>query len=311
MNFERLNWKQLSTFCDVLTSTTSFQRDIIEQRFNENSLYFDEVLDLLLELGLVLNIRQKIFPSDEFKKILTQTQDDIKNFLISQLLKNRNFLSGHTAEFLNKFELHNGVYEFRPDTEQRVRYSGIRNFLISLGAISSITPDGDYIASDKIFTYFLDRKKVLSYNKFEDRLRANNELGRRAELLILEEEKRKFKDYPELLNEIKHISLLDVSAGYDIKSFEGLSEKGWWQPKYIEVKAVAKDDFGFYWSNNEIEKAKQFGDRYYLYLLPVKDNSNFNIPELLRIKNPYKVVFQNKDDWRQEVEIIHFSRNKI
>lgn len=200
------------------------------------------------------------------------------------------------------------MYEFRPNTEQRLKYSGVRNFLISLGAISSITPNGRYIASDKISTYFLDRKKILPYTKFEDRLKANNELGQTAELLILEEEKRKFKDYPELLNEIHHVSLLDVSAGYDIKSFEGLSEKDGWQPKYIEVKAVSKEDFGFYWSKNEIEKAKQFGDKYYLYLLPVEDNSNFNTSELQQIKNPYKVIFQNKDDWRQEVEIIHFCK---
>jgi len=308
MNFERLNWKQLLVFCDTLRNTTSFQKDVIEQRFNANSLYFDEALDLLLELELVSDTGRNILPNEEFKKILTQKPDDIKNFLISQLLKNQDFLFRYIVEFLNKFKLYNGVYEFTPDTEQRLKYSGVRNFLISLGAISSITPDGSYIASDKISTYFLDRKKVLPYTKFEDRLKANNELGRKAELLILEEEKGKFKDYPELLNEIKHISLLDVSAGYDIKSFEGFPEKGRWQSKYIEVKSVAKDDFGFYWSKNEVEKAKQLGDRYYLYLLPVKDNSNFNTSELQQIKNPYKVVFQNKDDWRQEAEIIHFCK---
>lgn len=308
MNFERLDWKQLLMFCDALRSTTSFQRDVIEQRFSANSLYFDETLDLLLELKLVSDTGQNLLPSEEFKEILTQTPDNIKSFLISQLLKNRDFLSKYIAEFLNRFELHNAVYEFTPNTEQRLKYSGVRNFLISLGAISSITPNGGYIASDKISTYFLDRKKVLPYTKFEDQLKANNELGRKAELLILEEEKRKFKNYPELLNEIQHVSLLDVSAGYDIKSFEGLQEEGRWQPKYIEVKAVSKDDFGFYWSKNEIEKARQFGDKYYLYLLPVKDNSDFNTSELQQIKNPYKVVFQNKDDWRQEAEIIHFCK---
>lgn len=308
MNFERLDWKQLLVFCDVLRSTPSFQRGVIEQRFNEESLYFNETLDFLIELGLVSGAGQNILPKEEFKKILTHAPDDIKDFLISQLLKNRDFLARYIADFLNNFELHDGVYEFRPNTEQRLKFSGVRNFLISLGAISSIMPNGSYTASDKISAYFLDQKKILPYTKFEDQLKANDELGRKAELFILEEEKRKFMDYPELLNEIQHISLQDVSAGYDIKSLEGLPEKGRWQPKYIEVKAVSGDDFGFYWSRNEMDKARQFGDKYYLYLLPVKGNSDFDTSELQQIKNPYKAVFQNEEDWHQEAEIIHFCK---
>jgi len=308
MNLERLDWKQLSVFCDVLKSTTSFQRDVIEQRFNAESLYFDETLIFFVELGLVSNTGQNILPNEDFKKILAQTAGDIKDFLISQLLKNRGFLSKYIADFLNRFELHNNAYEFTPNTEQRLKYSGVRNFLISLGIISSITPSGGYIASDKISAYFLDRKKILPYTKFEAQLQANDELGLKAELLILEEEKRKFKGHPELLNEIQHISLWDVSAGYDIKSFERLPEEGRWQQKYIEVKAVSKDDLGFYWSRNEMDKARQLGDKYYLYLLPVKDSSSFNISELQQIKNPYKAVFQNGDDWYQEAEVIYFCR---
>ena len=83
---------------------------------------------------------------------------------------------------------------------------------------------------------------------------------------------------------------------------------GEWQPKYIEVKAVSESDLRFYWSKNEINKAKQFGRNYYLYLLPVKNKpeSLLDISALRQIRDPYHAVFQNKDEWWQEVEVISF-----
>lgn len=307
MNFERLDWKQLSVFCDVLSTTPSFQRNVVEGKFNSESLYFDETLNFLVTLELVTDNSKSILPSADFRKILTRSPDIIKDFFIHQLLKKLNPPAKYFTDFLNKFEPHEGIYRFTPDTEQRLRYSGIRNFLISLGAIFSITPDGSYVASDKLSTYFLDHKKLLSYTEFEGKLRASEELGRKAEMLILEGEKKRFKDYPDLLDKIQHVSLQDVSAGYDIKSLEEIPKKeGQWQPKYIEVKTVSEGDLKFYWSRNEINKARQFGKNYYLYLLPVKNESVLDILALWRIRDPYRAVFQNKDEWWQEVEVISF-----
>lgn len=307
MNFERLDWKQLSVFCDVLSTTPSFQRNVIEGKFNSESLYFDETLNFLTTLELVIDNGENILPSDEFRKILSRPPDDIKDFFLHKLFNKPNPVTGYLADFLNSFEPHEGNFVFTPNTEQRLKYSGIRNLLIEFGAISSITPEGSYVASDKLSTYFLDRKKLLHYTEFEGRLRASEELGRKAEILILEKEKERFNDYPDLLSKIQHISLLDVSAGYDIKSFEKMPEKdGEWQPKYIEVKAVSESDLRFYWSKNEINKAKQFGRNYYLYLLPVKSESLLDISALRQIRDPYRAVFQNKGEWLQEIEVTSF-----
>lgn len=306
-NFERLDWKQLSVFCDTLNTSSSFRRDVIRRRFNSKSLHFDETLDFLIKLGLVMDNGETILPSGDFQEVLTRASEDIKFFFVRQLFKKGNPFAMPLAKFLNNFELHESVYKYTPNIDQRLKYSGIRNFLINFGIISPITPDGSYVVSDRLSVYFLDRKGILSYTEFVGRLRASEELGRKAELVVLEEERRYFKDYPYLLDKIQHVSLQDVGAGYDIKSFEEIStEKGKWQPKYIEVKAVSKDDLRFYWSRNEINKARQFGRNYYLYLLPVKSEAILDISALQKIRDPYREIFQDKNEWLRETEITSF-----
>ena len=72
---------------------------------------------------------------------------------------------------------------------------------------------------------------------------------------------------PDLVKKIEHTALRDVSAGYDIKSFDGkLGEDENPIQRYIEVKAVSSQDYGFNWTRNEIEKSEYYNQDYYLYL---------------------------------------------
>ena len=96
---------------------------------------------------------------------------------------------------------------------------------------------------------------------------------------------------------IDHVALRDVSAGYDIKSYEidGVNYK----EIFIEVKAVPVSNYKFHLSMQENQTANKYLDRYYLYLLPV-DHSNpekFDYDKLLRINNVNKSILQNKKDW--------------
>ena len=72
-------------------------------------------------------------------------------------------------------------------------------------------------------------------------------------------------------------------------------------------EAVSKIDFKFFWSRNEINKAKSLKHTYYLYLLPVKDEDNFIIDELQILQDPYNHIFQTKNKWKNEVELISVS----
>jgi len=76
----------------------------------------------------------------------------------------------------------------------------------------------------------------------------------------------------------------------------------------IEVKAVSKYSFKFYWSANELNNAKELGDRYYLYLLPMESKKDFKGLQI--VKNPFKNVINNPTKWEQLCESHCFKKNK-
>ena len=66
---------------------------------------------------------------------------------------------------------------------------------------------------------------------------------------------------------IKQISDIDVTAGYDIVSFQ--DNESTRVDRFIEVKSYYKTP-SFFWSKNEIDTAKRLGLSYYLYLIDME-----------------------------------------
>ena len=182
---------------------------------------------------------------------------------------------------------------FRPDPIYNSLTSDLRNFLISSNKI--IYENEEYtIIDNKLLDLF--KNKEFSPEQLQKILEKQNLLGLEAEKLVVKYEAEKIKNFNQDLN-IDHVALRDVSAGYDIKSYEldGESVK----EIYIEVKAVSISNYKFHLSMQENQTANKFLDKYYLYLLPV-DLSNpekFDYKKLLKIQNINKTIFKNKKEW--------------
>ena len=86
-----------------------------------------------------------------------------------------------------------------------------------------------------------------------------------------------------------------VNAGYDIESFNASDSIS--IDRFIEVKSYDGEK-SFFWSKNEIDKAKELKDRYFLYLV---NRKQIGIPSYKPhiIQNPYSRVFEN-DLWEIE-----------
>ena len=120
------------------------------------------------------------------------------------------------------------------------------------------------------------------------------QLGLDAEILVYKNEVLKVNKLGKNL-EVHHVALDDVSAGYDIQSFNSSFEK-----IYIEVKAVNKTNYEFHLSSNEHNIPKIYKDNYYLYLLPV-DLSNpqkFDYEKILKINHINKNIIENSNSWK-------------
>jgi hypothetical protein len=161
-------------------------------------------------------------------------------------------------------------------------FAGVLAILNFLGFAKPDLQKRRYLLTEAGETLF--KKNVgLTLEELRAKHKAQEERGEIAENFILAEELKKFKKHPKV-NEVKKISDTNVSAGYDIQSFQTLDSVE--IDKFIEVKSFlgAKN---FYWSINEINVASKINNNYFLYIVDSsrvreKDYSHFEI------SNPYK-----------------------
>lgn len=84
---------------------------------------------------------------------------------------------------------------------------------------------------------------------------------------------------------VKRISTINVSAGYDIESFDGTTDDIF-PNRFVEVKATHGNEIRFYWSNNEIKVSKKLKNTYWIYMMTnFKEDAEQDIMPIM-IQNP-------------------------
>ena len=173
--------------------------------------------------------------------------------------------------------------------------SSLRNVLISQGFL---IPSRDtemtrfYISPTYeilIAKHCKARRKLLSLKQLKRQLEENELAGEKAEEFVFEYERKRLGQ--PLSEKVRRISEIDVTAGYDIVSFDSNQSAG--PDRFIEVKAVS--NIGFYWSRNEYEIAKLKGDTYYLYLVNLNRINEQNYSPKM-IQNP-AINIMDTDEW--------------
>ena len=76
--------------------------------------------------------------------------------------------------------------------------------------------------------------------------------------------------------------------GYDIKSYDNGKSELTKQDRKIEVKGTTNRSPRFYWSSNEVNKAKEYGEKYWIYLWTNVGTEN---KEIQKIQDPYKKYY--------------------
>ena len=314
--FEKLSAHQLIVISQIINETSLLRRDFIEARFTRDASNFSETIEFLVELNLIAINDQEIIAQPKYVKLLKelsesqQTPKIIKSFFIHSLFTSEPSFFTFVCEFLSNFHLKKEKYEFLPTWPERLGYSGIRNFLIDLGLIYMDSSEKKYIVIDDYIHLLIHLKEPqqLSPNQLLKVQKKKEEIGRAAELRVVEYEKQRLSGFPQLVKMVEHVAINDVMAGYDIRSYEDkYDENGNYPPRFIEVKAVSIWDYKFYWSKNEIDKAMTYQQNYYLYLLPVIGMNEFDIKKLKIINDPYSNVYENEGEWIRTNELVAFS----
>lgn len=289
--FENIDYENINNIFE-LSSKGYTEINDIRINYQKNYHNFNDNLNFLLELEILSVSKNKIVINQNNNK-------EFKEILFNSLLSHDLF-SQKIKEYIQNYSLDtNGELSFEPELKYNFITSDIRNFLISTSLIKNI--ENKYIIIDQKLTDKFQKKKVSPLD-LENILFRKKEFGLEAEKIVYEKEVKKLK----LINpnlEVKHVSLIDVSLGYDIESYNEKEQK-----IYIEVKAISNSSFRFYLSSNEFLVSKKLRENYYLYLLPkdLSKNRKFNYDKLEIISNIEKNVFKSKD-WEVESDnfVIH------
>ena len=296
--FENLTKRQIKNFFEIHSSVNDKDFSFIEKKYLENEVNFDATLSFLEGVGIYKKQRDRIVLKSKLTVNLT-SEEELDSFLIEKTLEENSLFSIEVYRYLKNFDSKNDSLVYQPSRGKNLAESGIRNFLIDINLVFYHHAKKRYVINDKYLHLVLNKisTKLLTPKALKQILKNQDEIGVLAELTVIEIEKNRLKNYPQLASKIEHVAKKNVGAGYDIKSWETNNEE-----RYIEVKAVSLTDYKFYWSRNEMEKSQHLKSHYYLYLLPVINKELFDSKSLKIIRNPFNKIFKKGSDWSNQVE---------
>ncbi len=309
--FENIRLSQLLTLCYTVVDSDIRQVDYIRRKYSENALWFEDTLELLKDLKIISTEAGELFPSDNFFFFDGRIEDYRERFL-QVLFSAVGPVSEKLREFLIHFHIETDKIIFKAKPSEKMKFSDTRALLLELEFIFSSFDNESYLVNPIYAELFLHKvsRQIVSPETLRKRLKDREDLGLTAEVAVIEFEIARLATLSIHISEIEHTAKINVAAGYDIISFENyLDENSKRIERYVEVKAVSIEDYNFFWSRNEILVAKIFGEKYFLYLLPVISSTAFDFANLLMIANPYKNVYLNQSEWKKEEESISFSKS--
>ena len=301
--FEKLTKRRIKTFIEIHNSTKSNDFSFIKNKYLENEKYFDFVFDFLKGIGLYNRKEDEIVLVEKRPLIDFRNEEKLNSFLFEKTINDNSNFADYVLQYFQNFDSKNGSFVYKPLVKKRLKESGLRNFLIDLDLVYHIRDKNCYSINEK-YLHLLSKQiesNTLSPKNLNSLLDNQAKIGYLAELKIIEFEKQRLKDFAILSKNIEHVAKVNVSAGFDIKSWETNKKE-----RYIEVKAVSLSDYKFHWSRNEIEKSKLFKNQYYLYLLPVVTNKVFDVELMEIIRNPYIKIFSKSSTWENQIEQFSF-----
>ena len=307
--FDSSQLKNSLSLISVLMDIDLVIKSVIQQRFNQEAMNFDETLSFLQTLGIVETSEKNLQLNDDFEKLARNSdKNTIQNQILDLIQKTNNPYQAEILKYLSKYRLKDGGIEYRPDDINRGEYNDVRNFLIEVGVVEYVHGTDKYVVKPEhihLFALAIENTATYTPAKLKRKLIEKDKIGSAAELAVLKYEKDRVG--PEYEKLVKHISVKNEAAGYDIKSVTVAGDNT--EPRYIEVKAVSPDSYRFYWSQNEIRVGELLNTNYYLYLLPFRSKMEFTIDKIKIISSPIRVIIDNSDTWNVEPDVVCCSLN--
>jgi hypothetical protein len=276
----------------------------VRRVFSRNSQRFGAALAFLIRVGVVQENEGCLAFRTEPP---AASSSDRQAWLLARLLRVRNRYRSEMFSYLRKYRVEGGELVYHSPVQRWSRESAVRNFLMEMGIVRHDRKEARHIISRdyvSLYARATETRRAVSPESLTRSIVARDDLGFSAEKTVMKFEQHRLG--PDLANEVDHVSLRNVAAGYDIRSLTVTDGKER-VPRYIEVKAVSASSMCFYWTHNEIAVAQTLEEVYFLYLLPVSSEGSFDLSRLRIIPDPHKAVLTSQKEWIIESDVIRCS----
>jgi len=258
---------------------------------------YESILDHCKYCGLISVRNNKINLSTLGHRFLKANSEryfeitEAQKQLIAERIVFKGAWSQNARELFEHFNVNhsNFIYEYSTiDTVLPVNQNSTIHLFKFLGIINEdefiIKVDKKY--SGLVYELIADRK-VLSEQQLEKILLENRKLGVQAENAVVEFEKKRLNKLGKSFQAefVKRISPFNTAAGYDIESFDGITDDIF-PNRFIEVKATQQDEIRFYWSSNEMKVAKKKKNSYWIYMMKEFNEASPSDTIPIMIQNP-------------------------
>ncbi len=297
--FRGLRWSQIRELVSVLQGAQLRDLGHIKRLYLEQAENFEETHAFLTE---VAGSKTAGVGTIEIEVPSDIDEDWVRRWIVDSLLGSDNSYRRALYSYLQAYSIEGGAPRHRPRRPYRHYESNVRNFLIDLGVIAH-SVDGDfYFVRDSQLDLYLAAQDWAGARQTPARralVQAEREsFGTAAESTIVNYERSRLGEMYQ--DSVQHVALVNAAAGYDVRSLT--LERGRAAPRLIEVKAVERRSLRFFWTRNEIEASRRYGDWYYLYLLPVSRDGRFVLEELAIIPTPTTAVLGSSANWEVEAD---------
>ena len=294
-------WEFFSLFSDGGEWTTKAVKEHFFNKIIDNKMIFDGCLPLLIHANIIsVGVDQKIIIVIEYQDTM-RSEMLFRQKLLEELLK----AFQKDEEFISIFK--DTYYDYLSSKAIVIKrgafglaYSNVRRLLQDfyflyphpiLNNTLIINPKNKKLFENEIADKL---RKTISLDELKKQLKEQEVHGEEAEIFVVNYEKKRLNNK----DGIEWIAPYDVRAGFDILSFHSQNDSE--HNRFIEVKSYTGKKPYFYWTKNEMKKARDIQEDYLVYLV-CRDKIKENDYCPIIICNPIENILKN-NSWIKEID---------
>lgn len=304
----RIDFANAKYLLNVVDESDTALASVIREVYSRHALAYAETLAFLTALEVLRGDDERILPGARFAETmssLAKGPSEYTQFLVELAVASPSEYGHELRQILLGFSANGPTLSIAPLGARNSRYAA-RDALVSAGVVllDHDTGVGTLRAEyHRLYALALSHggtppERVVA---LEER---NRDLGHRAELMVLAYEREVVGS--QYAKQVVHVSRHSASAGFDIASLR-VKAAMLVESRLIEVKAVSREDFGFFLSSQEATVARRSGDTYFLYLVPTRDGDPVG-DDLVIIRDPARRVLDAPAEWEVEASGYHCRR---